>query len=74
MPGFALSKISFLAEIYKEKARIPENKGEVTQLIAMLLTLPQETASTPFVIKTKPMMAPTIECVVETGQPLKLAI
>ena len=40
----------------------------------MLLTLPQETASTPFVINTKPIIAPTIECVVETGQPLKLAI
>ena len=42
--------------------------------MAMVPTLFQETASTPLVIKTNPIMAPTIEWVVETGQPLKLAM
>ncbi len=51
-----------------------ENKGDVTQLIAILPTLPQETASTPFVIRTKPIMEPTIEWVVDTGQPRILAM
>jgi hypothetical protein len=52
---------------------LPENNGEVTQLIAILPTFPHETASTPLVIKTKPTIDPTIVWVVETGQPLKLA-
>src|SRR5210317_2359117 len=72
-PGLDLSKISFLAEIYRPNANVPENSGEVTQLIAILPTLPHETASTPLVINTKPIMDPTIVCVVETGHPLKLA-
>ena len=72
-PGFDLSKISFLAEIYRPNANVAENNGEVTQLIAILPTFDHETASTPLVIKTKPMIEPTIVWVVETGYPLKLA-
>ena len=39
----------------------------------MFPTLPQETASKPKEIITNPTIDPTIECVVETGQPLALA-
>ena len=59
-PGLDLSKISFLADIYRPNAKVPENSGEVTQLIAILPTFPHETASTPLVIKTKPTIDPTI--------------
>ena len=59
-PGLDLSKISFLAEIYKPNANVAENNGDVTQLIAILPTLLHETASTPLVIKTNPTIEPTI--------------
>jgi len=52
----------------------PESTGEATQLAAMIVTFAQFTAENPTATMEKPMIAPTIECVVETGQPLWDAI
>ncbi len=52
----------------------PAMSGDTTQLITIVPTLPHCTALTPMPATVKPTMAPTIECVVETGQPLRLAI
>jgi hypothetical protein len=51
----------------------PEIIGDTTQLEAIFPTLDHETASKPNEIITKPTIAPTIECVVETGHPFWLA-
>ena len=52
----------------------PAKRGDTTQLIAIVPTLPHATASTEMPTAANPTMAPTIECVVETGQPRLLAI
>ena len=52
----------------------PEVTGDTTQLITIVPTLPHCTASTPMPTAAKPTIAPTIECVVDTGQPLREAI
>ncbi len=53
---------------------VPASSGEISQLEAMVPTLPQATASMPRPTAPKPTMAPTMEWVVETGQPLAEAI
>ncbi len=53
---------------------IPATSGEVTQLATMPHTLLHCTASAEMPTAAKPMMAPTIEWVVDTGQPKILAI
>ena len=53
---------------------MPAIKGEITQLAIIAYTLPHETASTPIPTAPKPTIAPTIECVVDTGQPSDDAI
>ena len=68
-----LSMISILTDLNIKNANKAEINGEVIQLEAISNILSQETAPDPFVIKTKPTMAPTIEWVVETGQPFLLA-
>jgi len=52
------------------KAMNPAVTGEMTQLMTMVPTFSQCTASTPMPTAAKPTIAPTMECVVETGQPL----
>ena len=47
----------------------PAVSGETTQLITIVPTLAHLTASIPIPTAAKPTMAPTIECVVDTGQP-----
>ena len=47
----------------------PPRTGETTQLAAIWAILPQLTASMPMPAMAKPTMAPTMEWVVETGQP-----
>ena len=56
------------------KAIEPARSGDTTQLAAICPTLPHATASTEIPTAAKPTMAPTMECVVETGHPLMLAI
>ena len=53
---------------------VPAITGDTTQLATMVLTLDQFTASTETPTAANPTIAPTIECVVDTGQPMKLAI
>ena len=55
--------------IISRKAMPPPSAGDTTQLATIWLILPQFTASTPIPATAKPTMAPTIEWVVETGQP-----
>ena len=53
---------------------VPAISGETTQLAAIWPTLPQATASTLMPTAAKPTSAPTMEWVVETGQPIREAI
>src|SRR5690606_41230568 len=57
-----------------QKAIVPAITGEITQLETMEVTALQSTASTEMPTAAKPLMAPTIEWVVDTGQPRILAI
>src|SRR5690606_27388868 len=57
-----------------QKAIVPAITGEITQLETMEVTALQSTASTEMPTAAKPIMAPTIEWVVDTGQPRILAI
>ena len=52
---------------------VPASSGDTSELAAMVPTFSQCTASTPIPTAAKPTMAPTIEWVVDTGQPLILA-
>ena len=52
----------------------PPSSGETSQLATMPPILPHLTASTPMPTTAKPTIAPTIEWVVETGQPRVEAI
>ena len=56
------------------KAIVPDINGETTQLDTIDPTLDQLTASTLIPTAANPTIAPTIECVVETGHPLDEAI
>ena len=58
----------------RPKAIRPASTGESTQLMAMAPTWPQLTESTEMPTAAKPTIAPTMEWVVETGQPRTLAI
>ncbi len=58
----------------RAKEMPPASTGETTQLAMICTTLPQLTASTPIPTAAKPTIAPTMEWVVETGQPRRLAI
>jgi len=57
----------------RAKEMVPASTGDTTQLATMVVTRPQLTTSTEMPTAAKPTMAPTIEWVVETGQPLRLA-
>jgi len=48
---------------------VPASNGDTTQLAAIEPTFGHSTTSKPIPIEAKPTMAPTMECVVETGQP-----
>src|SRR4051794_27520675 len=49
---------------------VPASNGEMTQLDTMGNTPAHFTESTPTPTAAKPITAPMMECVVETGQPL----
>ena len=66
--------MNFFALKNNKNAIVPEIAGDTTQLAAMVPTLFHDTASKPIEIITKPTIEPTIEWVVDTGQPLVLAI
>ena len=74
MVGLFLSSIKCLADKYNKNAIKPDTSGDVIQLEAMPPTVPQETFDAPLEINTNPTIAPTIECVVDTGHPFELAI
>ena len=48
---------------------VPAIIGDTTQLATMEATFGHWTTSTPIPTAAKPTIAPTIECVVDTGQP-----
>ena len=56
-----------------KKAMRPPKKGETSQDSTMLLMLLQLTTSTPPATMPKPTMLPTMECVEDTGKPVKVA-
>ena len=58
---FLLSMIKIFTDLNIKNANNAEINGEVIQLEAISNILSQETAPDPFVIKTKPTIAPTIE-------------
>ena len=62
-------KISHCTLSTRRNAITPARTGVTTQLAAIVATSHQWTASKPIATTAKPMMAPTIECVVDTGQP-----
>ena len=72
--GSAVSKTKRRTLIYKRKATVPANTGETTQLAAIFPTFIQLTASTEMPTDPKPTIAPTMLCVVDTGQPYVVAI
>ena len=64
-----MSRTSFWTLRKSNNAINPENTGETTQLAAMEPTWPQLTESSEIPTTAKPTIAPTMECVVDTGQP-----
>ena len=58
----------------RAKDIVPASSGDTSQLAAMVPTFSQCTASMPIPTAAKPTMAPTIEWVVETGEPFMVAI
>ena len=72
--GFSVSNISFCALLKIINAKTPEISGVIIQLPTIPPTEPHATVSTPTPTAEKPTMAPTIECVVDTGQPIQEAI
>src|SRR5690606_35997777 len=68
--GLSVSMISFCTLVNSQKATKPESSGDTTQLETMGATPPQFTASIDTPTAAKPITAPTMEWVVETGQPL----
>ena len=56
------------------KAIVPPSAGDTTQLATIWVILSHFTASTPMPAMVNPTMAPMMECVVDTGQPLLEAI
>src|SRR5690606_3062661 len=67
--GSSVSMISHCTLLNRPKASSPERNGVITQLDTMGTSPPQFTASTDTPTEAKPMMAPTMEWVVDTGQP-----
>ena len=55
------------------KASVPESSGEISHDETIRSSLALLTASIPNATAPKPAIAPTIECVVETGQPSREA-
>ena len=55
-------------------ATTPPNTGEITQLAAICPIFAQSTIAKPLAAMPEPIMAPTIECVVETGAPTAVAM
>ena len=51
------------------KETMPADTGEITQLAAMFQIFDHWTASSPWATRAKPTIAPTMEWVVDTGQP-----
>ncbi len=66
--------ISFCTLMNRPKATTPESIGVTTQLATIGPMASQCTASVDTPTAAKPMTAPMIECVVETGQPFIVAI
>ena len=67
--GLSVSMISFCTLTNRQKEMIPASIGVTTQLATMGPTPPQCTASIDTPTAAKPMTAPTMVCVVDTGQP-----
>lgn len=68
--GSVRSRISTCTVRKMKKAMTPETSGDTTQLSTIWPTLPHCTASMPMPTAAKPTIAPMMEWVVETGQPI----
>ncbi len=71
--GSSLPSMSLVMSLKVKKASMHPNTGERTQLAATWPTFPQETTPTPPAIKPKPIIAPTMEWVVEIGIDFQVA-
>ena len=69
MNGSSVCRINFLTLVNSRKEMVPAIIGDTTQLATMEATFGHWTTSTPIPTAAKPTIAPTIECVVDTGQP-----
>ena len=67
--GLSAFRINLRILNISTSAITPPSSGETIQLATIWPILPQFTASIPIPAIAKPTIAPTIECVVETGQP-----
>ncbi len=74
MNGFSVCKINFLTLVNNKNEMVPAITGDITQLAVIEATLGHWITSTPIPTAAKPTIAPTIECVVDTGQPKYEAI
>ena len=71
--GSSVSSTKYCTLRKRMNAILPETTGEITQLATMELTCPHSTESAEIPTTAKPMIAPIMECVVETGQPFQEA-
>src|SRR3546814_2321981 len=62
-----------LATYNRNAATMPPNSGEITQLAAMLVMVPQLATSQPAAATPAPSTPPTMEWVVDTGAPIQVA-
>jgi len=67
--GLSTFKMRRLMNTKPRYPNSPPSRGETTQLAAILPMTAQFTALKPPAIKPKPTTAPTMLCVVDTGQP-----
>ncbi len=71
--GLSVSRMSLRTLRVRRKAIVPPSTGEISQLATMLPIFSHSTDSIPMPTVPKPTSAPTMVCVVDTGQPKWLA-
>lgn len=67
--GLSVLSIRYRMLIISRKAMVPPSRGGTTQLATIKLILPYTTASTPMPAMANLTTAPSMEWVVDTGQP-----
>src|SRR5690625_3090091 len=68
--GSRASKMNCCTDLNSTNERVPASNGDISQLEAITPTLPHSTAPPPSPTAPKPTTPPTIQYVVEPGQPM----